>query len=152
MNKLTLILIALIIFLWAGSPFVLNFFLNDTVKQGAFGDSFGAINSLFSGLAFAGIIYTIALQRKELELQREELKLTREELQKSAEAQTEASKTLSITAQLNSLTAKLNHYGKTLIGLKQDHSHKDYGKIKSLEEEIKAILNKISKLEEELEF
>ena len=46
---------------------------------------FGSINALFSGLAFAGIIYTILLQRKELELQREELKLTREEIKKSRE-------------------------------------------------------------------
>ncbi|MDR6554663.1 hypothetical protein [Paenibacillus qinlingensis] len=42
-------------------------------KRGTFGDMFGAVNSLFSGLAFAGIIYTIYLQRKELTLQREEI-------------------------------------------------------------------------------
>lgn len=51
--------------------------------RGTFGDMFGAVNSLFSGLAFAGVIYAILLQRKELELQREELVLTREELRKS---------------------------------------------------------------------
>jgi len=34
--------------------------------RGVFGDKFGAINALFSGLAFAGIIWTILLQRKEL--------------------------------------------------------------------------------------
>lgn len=47
---------------------------------GTFGDSFGAVNALFSGLAFAGIIFTIYLQRNELSLQRKELELTREEL------------------------------------------------------------------------
>lgn len=46
--------------------------------RGTFGDKFGAINSLFSGLAFAGIIFTIMLQRKELELQRRELEETRD--------------------------------------------------------------------------
>lgn len=35
-------------------------------KLGAFGDSFGIVNSLFSGLAFAGLIITILLQRLEL--------------------------------------------------------------------------------------
>jgi hypothetical protein len=42
---------------------------------------FGVVNALFSGLAFAGIIYTILLQRKELELQRRELADTRRELE-----------------------------------------------------------------------
>lgn len=55
--------------------------------RGTFGDMFGAVNALFSGLAFCGVIYAIFLQRKELELQREELTLTRKELKKSADAQ-----------------------------------------------------------------
>ena len=48
--------------------------------KGVFGDTFGALNALFAGLAFAGVIYAILLQRKELELQREELKDTRAEI------------------------------------------------------------------------
>lgn len=55
--------------------------------RGQFVDMFGALNALFSGLAFAGIIFTIRQQKEELELQREELKMTREELAKSADAQ-----------------------------------------------------------------
>jgi hypothetical protein len=47
--------------------------------RGQFGDMFGAINAVFSGLAFAGIIFTIYLQRQELKSQRAELKLTRKE-------------------------------------------------------------------------
>jgi len=49
--------------------------------RGQFGDMFGAINALFSGFAFGGIILTILLQRQELKLQRKELSLTRQELQ-----------------------------------------------------------------------
>lgn len=49
-------------------------------KAGVFGDSFGVLTSLFSGLAFAGIVLTILLQKDELGLQRDELKLTREEM------------------------------------------------------------------------
>jgi hypothetical protein len=45
--------------------------------RGTLGDTFGAINSLFSGLAFAGIIGTIILQKEELSLQRKELEDTR---------------------------------------------------------------------------
>lgn len=51
----------------------------DFVDRGTFGDMFGSINALYSGLAFAGIIFTILLQRKELKYQREELRETREE-------------------------------------------------------------------------
>lgn len=40
---------------------------------GTFGDSFGILTSLFSGIAFAGLIWTILLQRAELRLQRKEL-------------------------------------------------------------------------------
>ena len=61
---------------------------------GQFGDMFGSLNVLFTGLALAALIYTILLQkeqndlqsqqleeqREELRLQREELKLQREEM------------------------------------------------------------------------
>ncbi|MFA0814105.1 hypothetical protein [Microbulbifer epialgicus] len=40
-------------------------------NHGTFGDMFGVVNTLFSGLALAGIIYTLILQTKELEHQRE---------------------------------------------------------------------------------
>jgi hypothetical protein len=48
---------------------------------------FGVVNSLFSGLALAGVVYAILLQRRELALQREELSMTREELKRAADAQ-----------------------------------------------------------------
>ena len=50
------------------------------LEKGEFGDTFGALNALFAGLAFAGVIWAILLQRKELELQRQELKDTRAEI------------------------------------------------------------------------
>jgi hypothetical protein len=57
-----------------------NYFLlignND---KSSIGSMFGVASALFSGLAFGGIIYTILLQRNELELQRHELRQTREE-------------------------------------------------------------------------
>lgn len=60
---------------------------DEPVERGTFGDMFGVVNALFSGLALAGVIFAILLQREELRLQRKELELTREELRKSAEAQ-----------------------------------------------------------------
>lgn len=56
--------------------------LGNVDKAGVFGDSFGVLTALFSGLAFAGIVFTILLQREELQLQRQELRLTREEIKR----------------------------------------------------------------------
>ena len=49
-------------------------------EGGEFGDSFGAINALFAGLAFTGVIFAIILQWQELRLQRQELRDTRTEI------------------------------------------------------------------------
>lgn len=49
-------------------------------KAGSFGDSFGILTSLFSALAFSGMIITILLQKEELGLQRQELADTRREI------------------------------------------------------------------------
>lgn len=71
------ILVALV---WGGIGIWLPPFLVGSVKAGSFGDQFGAVNALFSGLAFAGVIYAVVLQSKELALQREELEQTRQVL------------------------------------------------------------------------
>ncbi|MBO6184156.1 MAG: putative phage abortive infection protein [Chryseobacterium sp.] len=49
--------------------------------RGTFGDMFGSVNAIYSGLAFAGIIITIYLQSHELKLQRKELRDTRREFE-----------------------------------------------------------------------
>ncbi|MBN0975986.1 putative phage abortive infection protein [Pseudomonas sp. SDM007_2] len=36
------------------------------VREGVFGDSFGTLNALFSGLAFSGVLITLLFQRKDL--------------------------------------------------------------------------------------
>jgi Putative phage abortive infection protein len=53
---------------------------------GEFGDMFGAVTALFTGLAFAGVIWTVRLQAEELRLQRAELALTRTEIRGQTEA------------------------------------------------------------------
>ncbi len=82
-------------FIVLGIAFILPLILvkYDGIKfddLGTYGDFFGCFNSLVSALAFGGLIYTIYLQRRDLELQRQELKLTRQELSRQAEAQEKA--------------------------------------------------------------
>jgi hypothetical protein len=68
---LIVLLLMLINWLW----------LKDMAERGTFGDMFGGVNALFSGLAFAGVIYAILLQRRDLELQRVELRGQREQME-----------------------------------------------------------------------
>lgn len=70
-----------IILLWAVSTIIILKILPDTQDHGTFGDLFGAVNALFSGLVFLGVLIVILLQRQELKLQREKLEQTRFELQ-----------------------------------------------------------------------
>jgi len=79
----------------------------DWTSRGQFGDVFGAVNALFSGLAFAGLIYAILLQREDLALQRKELELTRIELQRSALAQEQSEIALKDQAMSSVKSAKL---------------------------------------------
>ncbi len=98
----------IVILLFGFSIWVLYCIFPDLTDRGAFGDSFGVVNSLFSGLAFAGLIFTIYLQRTELKLQREELQATRVELKRSAKAQEKSEEQLRQQAENMKLTAKLN--------------------------------------------
>lgn len=46
---------------------------------------FGAVNALFSGLAFAGVIIALFMQRDDLRMQRKELALQRKEIEQTNE-------------------------------------------------------------------
>ncbi|MEA3495336.1 MAG: hypothetical protein U9R42_04805 [Bacteroidota bacterium] len=64
-------------------PFIVNGFFSDWSKSGTYGDTFGALNAVFSGLALAGVIVTILIQRTELKNQRVELSLQRNEMKET---------------------------------------------------------------------
>lgn len=103
-TRISLVVIAI----QAISGFLIYFFVDDWEKRASFGDMFGAVSTLFSGLAFAGVICAVLLQRSELELQRNELKMTRAELKRSAEAQERSERALSTQAEMMLLAARLN--------------------------------------------
>ena len=76
---LTGLLISLLI-LWG--VWVFPDLVPNVEKRGQWGDSFGFITALFTGLAFAILIRTLHVQQAELALQNKELKGQREQLQK----------------------------------------------------------------------
>jgi len=106
-----------VVTVWIVAWLVIINVLPDWNNRGLFGDMFGSVNSLFAGLAFAGVIYTILLQRNELALQRQELILTRAQLTRSAKAQEQSEEalreqveTLQVTARLNALSSLIGNY------------------------------------------
>lgn len=70
--KLALILLA-VLSIWSGAwywidghIYIENNIAESIAARGQFGDKFGAVNALFAGFAFAGIIFTIFLQNREI--------------------------------------------------------------------------------------
>lgn len=87
-RRLDLLIVVLVIVCLFSIPILLNLYIDINENNlGIYGDFFGSINAFVSALAFAGLIYTIILQRKDLQMQKEELQLTREELKRQATAQ-----------------------------------------------------------------
>jgi len=101
-------LIVLVTVIWALSAVLIIFFLDDWGDRGTFGDLFGAVNALFSALAFATLIYTIILQREEIKQNREEIVLNRKELAKGAKLQQKAQEVLIEQVAQTHLSAKMN--------------------------------------------
>lgn len=83
-----------VIGIWIASWFFICKYIEGIDERGMFGDMFGAVNALFSGLAFAGLIVTLLYQKEELKLQREELAQNREELKGQRVEFEEQNKTL----------------------------------------------------------
>lgn len=103
-------LILLVLIIWTGSAFLIFYGLDSWPERGTFGDLFGAVNALFSGLAFAGLIYTIILQKEDIEIQRKEIAQNRAELKKSANAQKQQVEQMKLTARLDALKTLIDYY------------------------------------------
>ncbi|NTX15494.1 hypothetical protein HUA76_32465 [Myxococcus sp. CA056] len=79
--------------------------LNSTTWPGTFGDSFGALNTLFTGLAFSGLIVSLSTQRKELTLQREELTHQRHALEEQGRQLASQAESMKRSAEAQERTA-----------------------------------------------
>ncbi len=109
MSPVWWLLIPLVIAFWLGYDDFINWtFPQHAAKAGLHGDSFGGLNALFSGLAFAGLIIALRMQSMELRLQREELKETRTELKRTATAQEHAERALAEQARSMAFTASIS--------------------------------------------
>lgn len=99
--------------------YFVNSYFHDWAKSGAFSDTFGALSAIYSGIAIAGLIITILLQRKELENQRTELGLQRTEMQ-------ETRKEFLINRVTTIIYSQLERYEKAVEQFKIEYNQKNY--------------------------
>ena len=109
-----------VLVVWA-LTFLLFLVISKPEERGEFGDMFGAVNALFSGLAFAGLIITLILQRQELGLQREELEQTREEMKNQRAEFEKENETLKYQRFENLFYNMLNLQQEIVNGLRFDY-------------------------------
>lgn len=69
-----LLIVLVVAFTWIVIPMLYG----SITSVSDFGAMFGFAGALFSGLALAGVVFAILLQREELGFQREELQATRQ--------------------------------------------------------------------------
>lgn len=64
-TKLLLITSVIVFLLWILTPLVTALLHDAPAERGQFGDLFGSVNALFSGLAFAAVVVTIWIQQQQ---------------------------------------------------------------------------------------
>lgn len=111
------VLVGLTFAVWFFSGLAIIYFIDDWGDRGTFGDLFGAVNALFSGLAFAGLLYSLFENKKQIMAQQEELLLNRQELLKARKIQEKTEKAIEAqvsqmknTARLSGLNTLVNYF------------------------------------------
>lgn len=94
------IIAAVVVALWLKVPQHLGEGLTEAKDQGAFGDSFGSVNALFTGLAFAGLVFSILLQQRQIRLQRADFLSQLQEMGESRKTVEEQNRLLATQNQL----------------------------------------------------
>ncbi len=148
-----IIAISLVFLIWSVSGLIIYLMSDNWGDRGTMGDMFGAVNALFSGLAFAALLFTLQLQRDEIKLNRAEIALSRNELSKSVKAQQESQEALKqqvaqthLTAQLNAMNTVINYYNSQIESSKSSQETIDKARAKR-----RLIIQKIDDLIDELD-
>ena len=109
-------LLAVVILLWLWLPEYMAKDISTLGEKGVFGDSYGSVNSLFTGLAFSGLIFTIFLQQREIKLQRndysrqiEEMQLSRSEVARQTDIQEKQAALSMANLKMKALEAKIEY-------------------------------------------
>jgi len=63
---ISIIIFTLIFLVWYNADYLMIYKFGESLKDKSFSDIFNALNSLFTALAFAGLIVTIVIQRLDI--------------------------------------------------------------------------------------
>lgn len=96
-------------------------FFQPWLEPNEFGDMFGFLSCLFSGLAFAGLIVTIRQQKEDLELQRKELQRANNEAAEQTEQFEAQTKQFQEQIELARQAQKIDAFYRRLSHLRQQH-------------------------------
>ncbi len=127
--------------LWALSILVMYGFFPVPATAQDFGDMFGAVNALFSGLALAGVIYAVLVQT-------EEIKNNQVQIEKSIRANEISARLAAYSALLQEGDSAVERYERW----EQRHNGQDYSKVKAkVRENVNTYRTEIEKLVRQLE-
>lgn len=71
-GRILFLFLSIVVLLWLSVPVIVSWFhgaKDASPTPGTVGDSYGTVNALFAGLAFAGLIWTIIQTNREIRLQ-----------------------------------------------------------------------------------
>ena len=140
-NTWIAISISFVLIAWGLTPFLLHGF---TAGRGTFGDMYGSVNALFSGLAFCGLVYAILLQQKELSLTRNELALTRIEFSGQKDALHNQSSAMERDLRYSNIFARVDISHKLRDGFSFTNNSTAYSGVSGFTISSTILLNRIS--------
>ncbi len=138
-----------ILLLSATYAVVILHLLPEPDEHGTFGDLFGGLNTLFSGLAFLGLILAILLQRQELREQRKEFQQAREAHEATAKALQDQLVSAERAANVQAINLLLSTYRERAESLRNPQTARDavryrrsISKISHYEAELERVLDR----------
>jgi hypothetical protein len=109
--------------LWRGTTQAYRFSPNHGMSErGQFGDAFGSLNALFTGLALAGLVYTAILQRNQLNEQRKEIVAQDKAAGDNRAALARQLRAQYLSARLQAQSALVHAHAEGLKGLNRTYS------------------------------
>lgn len=113
-NRVTLWAFSIVTVLWAIYPFALWAVFHwkswGIDKRGQFGDTFGALNTLFTGWAFVAVLATLFHQSRQIDEARQDIEDQRKRQEKTEELLCKQVAALNETAQIHALTSRIEAY------------------------------------------
>ena len=109
--RLTIFALLSVLIVWVLFLLVVPYLFQwDWDKSGRFGDTFGALNALFTGLAFVVLLATLIQQSRKIDETKRDVEGERQLQKRTTELVAEQAKALALVARLNALTSRIEAY------------------------------------------